>query len=351
MSNSDQTNTPLRSRDKSCPSKDITNRPNGAANTQNESSNSSSTANSIISQRTQRAGQLDLSSIHWTGEMTARFMRLALKCDLKGLFRSEDAADRKPAWERISRKMEDAYPDRPFTPEEISAKFEVERRRYRQYVKLCHNYNVKIDEKDLAHASPRTWKRFLDKYPGGAWLKTQPLGDEGVYQQVYAKESGLGKYIRRAGEEGDLPDRRGFLPEDSSDDDDDDLRLPPEISTTRKRKELDPDINPEKSDDSNDYSKARTRQKSHPRRPLKRARFSNDEVNIALAIERAVRKLREPDGLDEVKRAFRTVRSDFPDEFTRARLPPVFRNLTVPINATAFNQLNKEEQSLYLKSL
>ncbi|KAL2152195.1 hypothetical protein VTH82DRAFT_5379 [Thermothelomyces myriococcoides] len=144
-----------------------------------------------------------LKKVTFDREMTAQIMLWFDDCRERGLFISAKK-DYRPIWQEVLERCQELWPQYSWKPEIISAKYDTERRRYRQWKALVDGYpSVTYDySTGLPQMPEATWTRFVKRNNMNsrsvAWLRTIPLGDVDVYRSVF--ERATGRYIAEAGE-------------------------------------------------------------------------------------------------------------------------------------------------------
>ncbi|KAK3954743.1 hypothetical protein QBC32DRAFT_335324 [Pseudoneurospora amorphoporcata] len=141
-------------------------------------------------QRKAPTPKVPLKRILYTREMTDQMMVWFGECKAAGLFRSGKTKKFGPAWQYVFDLAIERYPNQPWTLKAIVQKYDTERKRFVIFF--------------ARHNTER--KNYY-------WLRTTPLGNRDIYEEVFRKERVAGHHIREAG--------NGSGGEDGSDRDDD----------------------------------------------------------------------------------------------------------------------------------
>ncbi|KAK3946984.1 hypothetical protein QBC32DRAFT_355962 [Pseudoneurospora amorphoporcata] len=156
--------------------------------------------------------------ILYTREMTDQLMVWFGECKAAGLFKRGKTKKFGPAWQYVFDLALEKYPNQPWTLKAIAQKYDTERKRFVMWKKLITTSGVGYDwSSNVPTASEEIWDRFFARHnterKNYHRLRTTPLGNRDVYEEVFRKERVAGHHIREAG------DRSGD--EDGSDRDDD----------------------------------------------------------------------------------------------------------------------------------
>ena len=134
--------------------------------------------------------------------MTDQLMVWFTDCKNRGLFNSPNKRkDFGPVWIDVVERSREVWPRYGWSDRVISTKYDTERRRFQAWKTLVDGYpDVTLDpETGLPIIPAATWEQFVqrNKAPGKSmnWLKTTPLGDVGVYRNLFRQQRASGNHV------------------------------------------------------------------------------------------------------------------------------------------------------------
>ena len=140
----------------------------------------------------------------FTREMTDQLMVWFTDCRNRGLFNSTKRKDFGPVWSDVVERSREVWPRYGWSDKVISTKYDTERKRFQAWKTLVDGYpDVTLDpDTGLPIVPAATWEQFVQRNkPWGKlnWLKTTPLGDVGVYRNLFRRQRASGNHVADVG--------------------------------------------------------------------------------------------------------------------------------------------------------
>lgn len=132
-------------------------------------------------------------------EITKRYMEILLLCKEEGLLNSTSSG--RHIWDKSWNPVRDKllsifsceYPKLKWNKLNFQHRYNIERRRYSLFITFLREPGASYNEATgMVTGTKATFKGFISQYPDGWWLPHIPLGNYGVYKEVFWREKPLG---------------------------------------------------------------------------------------------------------------------------------------------------------------
>lgn len=132
----------------------------------------------------------------FTVAITKRYMEVMVACKAEGLLNPTNKKQWTPVWEKIISVLSSEYPQYKWTKKLVQSKFQTEKKRYSRFITFLARTGTSYNEETgKVEGSEETFDAMEKRYPDSKWLRTTPLGDRGVYEEVFWRENVSGEEI------------------------------------------------------------------------------------------------------------------------------------------------------------
>ncbi|KAK3954013.1 hypothetical protein QBC32DRAFT_337417 [Pseudoneurospora amorphoporcata] len=295
--------------------------------------------------------------INYTRDMTDQIMKWFQDAKRADLFASTNARNWGEAWEHVLNLCRQAWPEFGdlWTAKAIKSKYDNEKARYCIWKTVLETSGVAYDwETNLPKASEEIWAKFLNQRNTESknynWLRTTPLGDRSVYEDVYWREKAAGHNISEAGEIGgdeNPADRRARVSNTSDENDSQGQPNTPVRETTvqKRNRETDPNRTPVAVNYEDAVS---VRSRRTPRPSIAAASSIIDKLGESLVS--AANLLASLPGAADFQKAAIDINKRFADKLTAEEMMTVIDYMERrPMRAVKYNSVIEEVKWLYVQ--
>lgn len=134
------------------------------------------------------------SIVRFTRPLTKRFMEIMAECKAEGLLNPTNSKQWGPVWEKLVSTLSSEYPHLRWSKKVVSNKYSTEKKRYSRFITFLARSGTSYDEESgLVQGSDEAFEAMMRRYPDSGWLRSTPLGDRDVYDDVFWRERASGE--------------------------------------------------------------------------------------------------------------------------------------------------------------